>query len=69
MTQSVNEAAPLALRPHEAAKRLGISQRTLAKYTAAGEVPHTRLGRAVLYPVPALEAWLASRAREVGHAR
>ncbi len=67
MNQSVNGAAPLALRPHEAARRLGISERTLAKYTAAGEVPHTRLGRAVLYPVPALEAWLAARAKGAGH--
>jgi len=51
----------LALRPREAAKALGISERTLWTLTRAGEIPHVRLGRAVLYSIDALRAWLAAR--------
>lgn len=53
---------PLALRPREAAKLLAIGQRTLWELTKKGEVPHTRVGRAVLYPYRALEEWLQARA-------
>lgn len=36
------------------------------KLTQAGQVPHLRLGKAVLYPVRDLERWLSERAaREV----
>ena len=55
-------AAPaLALRTREAAAALGISERTLQGLTAAGEVPHFKLGRANLYPVRELADWLTSR--------
>ena len=53
---------PLALRPREAAKVLGISERTLWQLTHDGHIPCVRLGtgkrRAVLYPVSELQAWL-----------
>jgi len=58
----------LALRPPEAAQALGISERLLWDMTKRGEVPHLRLGRAVVYPVAALDRWLAERA-EAGGAR
>jgi excisionase family DNA binding protein len=48
----------LALRPRQAAKVLGISERHLWALTAAGQIPHTKLGRATLYPVAALKRWL-----------
>lgn len=48
----------LALRPREAARMLSICPRTLATYTKAGVIPHTRLGKAVLYSVADLQAWL-----------
>lgn len=53
---------PLALRPREAAKALGISERTLWTLTHEGSIPCVRLGtgkrRAVLYPIADLQAWL-----------
>lgn len=53
----------LALRRTEAAKALSISIRLLDVMTADGTIPYVRLGtRVVLYPVAALEAWLAAQA-------
>lgn len=49
----------LALRPAEAAIALGVSDRHLRNLTNGP--PTVRLGSAVLYPVAALEAWLAAR--------
>jgi excisionase family DNA binding protein len=49
---------PLALRPREAAKALGISDRTLWALTKAGKVPFVRLGRSILYPLHTLREWL-----------
>ncbi len=58
--------APLALRPHEAAKALGISPRHLWQLTKDGHVPCVRIGngkrRTVLYPVADLQAWLTRQA-------
>jgi predicted DNA-binding transcriptional regulator AlpA len=51
----------LALRPREAARALGIGARLLWSLTNRGEVPHVRLGRAIVYPVEALRDWLATR--------
>jgi len=53
---------PLALRPREAAKKLGISPRLLWAKTQAGEVPHVRIGRRIIYPVQQLREWLAEQA-------
>jgi len=63
-TQSVE---PLALRPREAAKALGISARTLWALTAPrGPIPCLRIGHGrrhtVLYPVTELQAWLSRQA-------
>ena len=52
---------PLALRSREAAAAaaaLGISPRKWWAMTAAGEVPHVRLGRAIVYPAAQLRDWL-----------
>ena len=58
---------PLALRPREAAKALGISPRTLWEWTRAGRIPCVRVGggarQVVLYPKAALERWLAQQAQ------
>lgn len=64
MRSATSDNERLSLRPREAAKRLGIGERSLWKLTSEGKVPHLRLGRAVLYPVAALEAWLAEQAAE-----
>jgi excisionase family DNA binding protein len=58
--------SPLALRPREAAKALGISPRLLWQLTKDGEVPCVRVGsgkrRTVLYPLADLQAFLTRRA-------
>ena len=61
---------PLALRPREAAKALGISARTLWGLTAPrGPIPCLRIGhgkrQTVLYPVAHLQAWLSRQAEAV----
>lgn len=62
--------SPLALRPREAAKALGISARTLWGLSAPrGPIPCVRVGsgkrQTVLYPMAELQRWL-SRQAEVG---
>jgi len=53
---------PLALRPREAARALGVSPRHLWQLTKDNVVPCVRVGggkrQTVLYPVEALKAWL-----------
>jgi excisionase family DNA binding protein len=49
----------LALRPAEAAQALGIGERTLRQILP--ELPHVRVGGAVLLPVEALQAWLREK--------
>jgi excisionase family DNA binding protein len=60
-------AESLALRPRDAARALGISERTLWSLTKQGQVPHLRLGKSVRYPVHLLRQWMEERAaaREV----
>jgi hypothetical protein len=52
---------PLALRPREAARELGISERLLWEWTRTEGVPHIRIGNVVLYPVDGLKRWLDDR--------
>jgi len=58
--------SPLALRPREAAKALGISPRLLWQLTHDGHIPAVRVGngkrRMVLYPLAELQAWLTRQA-------
>jgi transposase len=58
-----NSFFPLALRPRDAAKALGISPRLLWQLTHDGHVPCVRVGsgkcRTVLYPTAVLQAWLS----------
>lgn len=62
-----NLPSPLALRPREAAKALGISPRLLWQLTKDGQIPCVRVGsgkrRAVLYPLADLQAWLTQQAQ------
>lgn len=59
-------SSPLALRPRDAAKALGISPRLLWQLTKDGHIPCVRVGngkrRTVLYPVTELQAWLTRQA-------
>jgi len=52
---------PLSLRPVDAAKALGISERLLWSWTREQWVPHVRIGNVVLYPVEELNRWLNER--------
>ena len=53
----------LGLRPKEAAQALGISERLLWAKTNCGEIPHCRIGRAIVYPVNLLEEYLTNQAK------
>ena len=61
---STTPHSALALRPREAAKALGISERMLWSLTAPrGTIPAVRIGTRVLYPVTGLQAWLDRQAQ------
>lgn len=51
----------LALRRSELAASIGVSERLVDELIAAGELPMCRIGRAVLFPVDGVRAWLAER--------
>lgn len=53
----------LAIRAPEVAARLGVSVSTVRRLTAAGEIPCARVGGVVVYPIAALEAWLAEKGK------
>jgi len=59
-------SSPLAMRPREAAKALGISPRLLWQLTKDEHIPCVRIGagkrRTVLYPLADLQAWLTQQA-------
>jgi excisionase family DNA binding protein len=59
----------LALRPRDAARALGISERTLWSLTKQQQIPHLRFGKAVRYPRHLLLRWLEQQAAggEVRH--
>ena len=52
----------LALGRREAAKAIGIGERLLWTHTNMGRIPHVRIGSRIVYPVAALEQWLAENA-------
>lgn len=56
----------ITLRPREAARALGICERTFRDLMRSGAIPHIRLGRAVLVPVADLEAFIADRLNRGG---
>ena len=62
MQKNDERSEPLAVNAKEAAALLGVSQRLLWSLTNAGQVPHVRLGRRVLYPVDELRKWLSEQA-------
>lgn len=58
MKQHEEKLEPLVVNATEAARLLGLSERTLYKLTKAGKVPHKRLGGRVLYPLDALRRFV-----------
>ncbi len=61
--KNVPETPCLAMKPREAAKALGISERLLWEWTDRGIVPHVRLGKRIVYPVDSLREWLRRQAQ------
>ncbi len=62
-TNTPTTPEPLALRPKDAAKALGVGQRTLWALTQPrGPIPAVKLGVCVLYPIGELRKWLADEA-------
>lgn len=63
VTSTTLPPATLALRPKAAARAISMSERTLWQRTKDGEIPCVRIGdgkrQMVLYPVAALNEWLA----------
>lgn len=63
---STSVSSPLAFRPRDAAKALGISPRLLWQLTKDGHIPCVRLGngkrQTVLYPLGELQVWLTQQA-------
>jgi len=53
----------LGLRPKEAARALGIGTRLLWEKTNCNEIPHVRVGKAIVYPVEQLREYLARQAK------
>ncbi len=47
---------------------LGLSKKSVLKLVAEERIPHVRVGRALRYPQPALNAWLADPRRWEGEA-
>ncbi len=67
-SSSAHGSPRLALRPRDAAKAIGISERKLWELTAdqTSGIPHCRFGKCVVYPIAPLERWLEERAQEKG---
>ena len=59
--EPIHLSTRLALRPAEVAKALGVSERTVRQILP--ELPHLRIGTAVVVPVDSLRTWLQERAR------
>jgi len=56
------ETRPMLLTAREAARLLGVSERTLYNWRATESLPHVRIGkRCVRYPSDALRRWAAAR--------
>lgn len=49
---------PLAMRPKVAARAIGVCERTLWALARRGEIPHARIGKAVVYPTGPILRWL-----------
>ena len=51
---------PLALDAKAAAKLLGVSRRTVQRWAAAGQIPHKKMGKLLLFSPRTLKDWMDS---------
>jgi excisionase family DNA binding protein len=56
---------PLAVRPRQAAAKLGISESTLDRLRKAGRIPFVKLDGAILYRVASLDQFLVEAEQRV----
>ena len=61
------ESAPvMSVRKLGAAKITGLSVGMIEKLTRENRIPYARIGRAIVYPVAALQAWLEAQTKNGG---
>jgi excisionase family DNA binding protein len=60
-------SAPMLLKVPEAARCLGICERTLFELTRRSEIPCVRIGRAVRYDPRDLDRWIEAQKLRCGH--
>ena len=61
MSTADRVSPPMLLSMRDAARTLGISERTLWTLVHERQFPHVRLGRRLMFSRAALEAWIASQ--------
>ena len=60
-----NGSARMALRTREAARALGVSERTLWAWTKRGLIPYAKCGGTYMYSTEALAQWLREHTNRV----
>jgi excisionase family DNA binding protein len=60
-TSSPCNGTPLLLTAADASRALSISERTLARLTAAGQLPVVRIGRSIRYSTKTLADFISQR--------
>ena len=58
MSKNENNTEPLAFGAKEAAKLLGVSRRTVQRLAKAGEIPHRKVGKLLLFSPRTLREWM-----------
>ena len=58
-TVNNSNAPPILVSEREAGRLLGVTPRTVFAFRQRGEIPHVKIGSRVLYPLAALERFVA----------
>jgi excisionase family DNA binding protein len=66
VTDSQSTMPARLLKPSEAALFLAVSERTIKRLTARGELPHVRVGRSMRFVMEDLLAYVAGNRRLSG---
>ncbi len=66
VTDSQSTTPVRLLKPSEAALFLAVSERTIKRLTARGELPHVRVGRSMRFVMEDLLAYVAGNRRRSG---
>ncbi len=66
VTDSQSTTPVRLLKPSEAALFLAVSERTIKRLTARGELPHVRVGRSMRFVMEDLLAYVAGNRRLSG---